>query len=348
MTTPRKSEILEKAVELWFNEQWQNGLRTSIVPTEQELAEGGYVASARSMLMRNKYRSEVENKDYLEDVEGLRFDVKEAMQTGVFCSGTSGSGKTNLMFHVADRLMQKGVTVYVVDPSQVWEKGSNVPNVLRVTFPMRVSWQGGKPEHSTVFDVSRLTFPQRMQFANLLCKTLLDKAKASEYDPETFVIFEECQLYFYQGSMRSLKQSDAIELVTNGRNYNIRYGIITQFPSMIDKLLIKMTKQKYFGWTNEKNDVEYIQSIIGRENAQELEKLETGEFIYSYPVRGHGTKKIETEKFERQVKPRALDSVPIQKREVKPRATKNLDVIAETFFAASMIVTLLMILLVMA
>lgn len=228
------------------------------------------------------------------------FNPEEAMRTGTFTSGTSGSGKTVLNFHFAERLMQAGAIVYIIDPSQAWPKGSSIPNLIQITFPMTVEWKNGTSAQSTIFDVSRLTYPQRVQFAETFCKTIMDDRKNKSYRPPTFVIFEEGQLYFPQGSMRSLKRhSSAVELVTNGRNFNVRFGVITQFPSMIDKLLIKMCKQRYFGWTNEPNDVDYIDDIIGKEHAKNLEKLEVGEFIYSYPVRKGGTRQIKVPMFKR-------------------------------------------------
>jgi DNA helicase HerA-like ATPase len=90
----------------------------------------------------------------------------------------------------------------------------------------------------------------------------------------------------------------AIELVTNGRNFKVRYGTITQFPTMIDRLLIKMTKQRYFGWTNEPDDIRYIASIIGREMAKELPRLDIGEFIYSCAIRNGYVKKCKYRSLE--------------------------------------------------
>lgn len=223
------------------------------------------------------------------------FNPSEALRTGTFTGGSSGSGKTVLNYHLADILMRKGVIVYVIDPSQAWQKGSSIPNVHRVGYPSTITFKNGNSldgetltKNGTIFDVSFLAYPQRVDFTETFCKWLLDDRKASQTRPPTFVFFEECQLVFYQGSMRSLKRhSNAVELVTNGRNFNVRYGVITQFPSMIDKLLIKMTRQRFFGYTSETNDVNYIEEIIGKEMAKELPNLGVGEFLYSFPRRGH-------------------------------------------------------------
>lgn len=247
----------------------------------------------------------------------IPFDSEEALRTGTFTSGSSGSGKTVLNFHFADILMRMpkwtdpqgnvwtdGAIVYVIDPSQAWRK-SSVSNLLDIRYPekgqVRFTFKNGNARQSTVFDVSMLTYKQRIELTEKLCKTLLDHRKRSERRPPTFVVFEEAQLIFYQGSMRSLKRhSNAVELVTNGRNFNIRYGVITQFPSMIDKLLVKMTRQRYFGWTSEPNDIDYIEEIVGKDEAQFLPTLEVGEFMYSYPRRGNeGATKIKVPMFRK-------------------------------------------------
>ncbi len=246
------------------------------------------------------------------------FNPDEAMKTGTLTSGTSNSGKTITNFWFAyllmrlsewkdrdERIWRNGVIVYVLDPSQAWMRKSSVPNVMRIDYPEKglenITYRDGHPSVSTVFDISRLSFPQRVEFANKFCKSLLDTRKNSDYDPPTFVFFEEGQLYFYQGSMRSMKkQSYAVELITVGGNYNLRYGVITQFPSMIDKLLVKMCKQRYFGWTSEPNDIGYIEDIVGKKMAQELPKLHVGEFVYSYPVRNGCTKVVKIPMFHKE------------------------------------------------
>jgi len=230
--------------------------------------------------------------------QALECDLVEAMRTGIFISGTTGSGKSNLGLIIADLLMKNNIIVYVVDPSQVW-RNSSVLRVLRMEYPMTVKWKDGTVAESTVFDVSFLTYPQRLEFVEKFCRTLLDARKKSTHRQATFVFFEEGQLYFSQGTMRSPKSFDSsVELVTNGRNFGVRYGVITQFPSSIDKLLIKITKQRYFGWTNEPNDIGYIEGIIGKEMAKELPNLDVGEFIYSYAGRNGGAMKVLVPLFE--------------------------------------------------
>ena len=71
-------------------------------------------------------------------------------------------------------------------------------------------------------------------------------------------------------------------LITVGANFNISFGLITQFAAEVSKLPVKATQQRYFGLTSEPNDIRYIRGFIGKEQAEELRNLSVGEFIYSY------------------------------------------------------------------
>jgi len=220
-------------------------------------------------------------------------DVKEVLKSGYIATGTSGSGKTYLSFHVAKKLSKtklngRDIIVMVFDSSKAWQKLSHIDYVIDVNEMCTNNKTFKFFMQDTIFDISGLTYPERIRFVDRICEYLLKLRKKTllPTSPYIFVIFEEAQMYFYQGSMRSPKKTpNCIELITVGRNFGLRYGAITQFPSMIDKLLIKMTKQRYFGWTSETNDVDYIESIIGSEWGDELKKLMEREFIYSYPTR---------------------------------------------------------------
>ena len=56
---------------------------------------------------------------------------------------------------------------------------------------------------------------------------------------------------------------ETVRPVTQGGNFGIRFIAITQFASMVDKLLVKMAQQRYFGRTSEYNDLRYIHAVIG-------------------------------------------------------------------------------------
>jgi hypothetical protein len=85
----------------------------------------------------------------------------------------------------------------------------------------------------------------------------------------------------WNGCFRSTKKyAPMIDLVTVGANYNLRFGLITQFPAMVDKAPVKISQQRYFGWTTEKNDLDYIRKFIGKGYLDEIKNLRKGEFLY--------------------------------------------------------------------
>jgi tRNA splicing ligase len=61
-------------------------------------------------------------------------------------------------------------------------------------------------------------------------------------------------------------------------------GGITQFASMLDKNAMRYMKQRYFGATNERNDVKYVSSFLDNDSelTKKLKVLAHGVFIYNY------------------------------------------------------------------
>jgi hypothetical protein len=94
--------------------------------------------------------------------------------------------------------------------------------------------------------------------------------------------------------------------VTVGANFNLRFGAITQFPAMLDKALVKITQQRYFGFTTENNDLNYVKGFVGKEHTDRLNKdgtpnqnsvfnLQKGQFLYQLRNR---IEKIQSCKYE--------------------------------------------------
>lgn len=308
MTTPNKENVIERAFAIHAK---RNHKVSNITPTESELKEDGTYEEAKNELMRNSdeylaylekeaaslgYRLDRQKSCELERQvvpDEFEVDLEEALRTGIFISGTSQSGKSNLAFIIADLLMKEDVIVFVVDPSQAWNK-SSVPTRLRIDFPKRgqknITWK----HIPTVFDVSRLTVLQQKEFVENFCKAIFEDRVNSSHRPQIFIFFEEAHLYFPEGCMRAKRYQEALRIITVGRNFNIRFGLITQWCALIDKTVIKFPRQRYFGYTDEKNDKEYLRNFIGS-RVDELETLQVGEFMYDV---GKKTKKVQVPLFK--------------------------------------------------
>ena len=61
---------------------------------------------------------------------------------------------------------------------------------------------------------------------------------------------------------RSSPCESVLDVVTVGANYQLRFGLITQFPAMVDKTPVKIAQQRFLGWTWEKNDVDYLKAFV--------------------------------------------------------------------------------------
>ena len=211
----------------------------------------------------------------------IPFDTKEAMDTGFFCCGTSQSGKTNLAKWLVKMLIDDGVRVYVFDVSKAWTHDSPIANVTEIFGNEK---QITIPTDSTVLDMAALTTRKKLNFVNTTCRFLYNMHVQGQITNKDFLVFEEAQTYIPNGAMRLSTRHDSpcesvLDVVTVGANYNLRFGIITQFPAMIDKTPVKISQQRYLGWTWEKNDVDYLKAFIGKEWALKLRDLQRGQFI---------------------------------------------------------------------
>ena len=48
----------------------------------------------------------------------IPFDADEAMKSGVYISGTTGTGKSDIAMYQAEELMKEGIIIIVFDPTQ--------------------------------------------------------------------------------------------------------------------------------------------------------------------------------------------------------------------------------------
>ena len=285
---PKSEEVIELAKEKWRYDQirFGNPKLAEIEPEYKELLESGYIAMARNELMyseKRKYAKWLESEDSeLEITEEIPFNVEEALKTGFAILGNKGTGKTNLAKWLVKKLIDQGIIVYVLDSSQAWIKKPTPIADYFTVLPYGTQLFQWKPK-PYVFDLSLLPISLKIKFLNLFCKTLLN-AHIQGFNRWEFVLFEEAHLIFPNGSLRGLKRyAEAVTFATVGRNYKLSFGLITQFPANVDKLLVKLTVQRYFFQTWEPNDYRYMQRLLGK-HAKELKSLEVGECIYQAKV----------------------------------------------------------------
>lgn len=106
------------------------------------------------------------------------------------------------------------------------------------------------------------------------------------------VIIEECHTPVPPDSYKSRKAANTIRMLTQGRNLNVEFMGITQFPTLCDTNLIRQAQHRYF-FRIDKKDVAYVKDFLGR-NAERLPNLRTGKCFFNY---GSETTLMETPLF---------------------------------------------------
>lgn len=276
MTMPTKEEVVTKAMELWRHDAVRaNDPSFDIKPTHAELVEDGYICTARSELMYSLKRKHAEFLNYSEGLNTHPFEINiaEAMQTTSFIGGSRGTGKTDVAMMIADQLINEDIIVLAFDPSTDWMKRSSI----RYYFMVKPYSHISVPQHSTIFDLSRLTPMQQQKFVDRFCKQLFEYQLDSE--KRFYLVFEEAQLFFPLNSLRSKKTQNAMRIVTVGRNVGVSVCAISQFPALIDKELIKHAQQIWIGTTSELNSLKYWRGIL-RKTVDTLKTLRNGQFVY--------------------------------------------------------------------
>ena len=214
------------------------------------------------------------------------FDVEEAFRSGFYISGAPGSGKSDVAMYAIDMLIEAGAIVFILDPSQDWlERYTAINYVVNFKNPP-FNLEEIKVK-SCIIDTSTLTVLQLQEVADRFCWLLYwhQAQIPKQQRQQIFVLFEEAQMVFPQGVMRAKRLQNVVRLITVGRNYKLRAGLVTQFAAMVDKDSIKSARQRYFGWTDEVNDVAYISAIVGNEEAKNLRYYKPGEFLLNYPAK---------------------------------------------------------------
>ena len=316
MATPTRQQIYARATELYFQHEHRSGNHNINTPEYSELLESGFVSQAQSELMSNpetlyglpRIKTQPETKS-----GSFEVDLTEALKTGIFTSGTSGSGKSDIGMYVAKNFMQYGVIVVVFDSSQDWLNRSSIAKYVAVKPHARIDI----PRESVIFDISHIAILEQQSLVEDFCKRLMLLQASRTHRKQYFLIFEEAHGVFPEGCLKAKRFQNTVKMMTQGRNFAVRFMAITQFSSLIDKTAMRYMKQRYFGFTDERNDVAYLRSFLGKD-VEQLKTLEAGEFVYYFAGK---TKKIQIKPYESESLPALLHVPEIQPITPQPITT---------------------------
>jgi len=294
MTTPNRKTIIEKAIELFHDERARNNDPSfDITPTEQELKENGFIQTARSMLMRDCHKADVES-EFIDYPNEFNVDIEQLFESNGLILGSRHTGKSDVAMMIADKCMEKGSIVVCFDPSQDWQNRSSITyfQTLKSSYINKI------PIEPTVYDISLLSPREHQQVVESFSEKLFRQQAETPDRKKYLIIFEEAHTYFPQGCMRAKAYQDTVKLLSVGRNLGISCLLISQFASMLDKFAIKHSvSQTWCGFTKEYNDLRYLKSLLGS-NVEQLTKLNDGEFLY---LTRSGIQKIAIEPYERNI-----------------------------------------------
>jgi Cdc6-like AAA superfamily ATPase len=283
MTTPKRNEIYEKALELWRNDQIRNGCAdlAEITPEYGELLESGYVMLAQNLLMHDSD----EYKEYLakelgrnvEDIEEkpkdvLRFPIDTIMKEGCFICGSRGCGKSNLAKLIVQQALTSKVQVKVLDASLAW-KDFPLPKI-RVVPKVPIAC---KP--NAIYDLSRLSVLEMREFVKaMMAKDLQVAIYLTDMGKKVPLLYvlEEVQNLIFPNTLRMLKYQEISRFITQGRNFNLSYIGITQRLSATDTNLVEISGVKYWFKLEGENNLRKARAWLPKYNVWRLRDLEVG------------------------------------------------------------------------
>jgi len=211
----------------------------------------------------------------------FQFDFEELWKDenyGIFISGAPRSGKTNLAFLLVDTLIKNNVIVYVFDPTgaQIW-KQSSIPKYQKVEWKSYLIFR----DESTGYDISHLTPTQQQKFVENFCRVVFSKrARDRRSRLKTFLVFEEAQNYVPSEQQSKNASTEHVrQIIHVGGNINVRFALITQFPSSVAEREIKYCRLRFYGHCEEPQDIEYLKPLL-KDKVALLRDLHKGEFVY--------------------------------------------------------------------
>ena len=220
----------------------------------------------------------------------IPYDLSESAGNGFFVCGTSNSGITTLCKHIAKTIIDSGVAVYVVDGTKAWTVDSPIKNVVEVLHESTKI--DASYSQSTVLDFSAMRYEARLKFTKNYIQTLYKRHHSFEFKqaPLEYIFLEDAHVYMPPDCLKKTSNGKSnyapmLDLVYTGANFNLRYGVITQFPKMIDKTVVVMCQQRYIGLLTDNEDIEFIKRFVGKAYTDQgkpntVPKLNKGQFLY--------------------------------------------------------------------
>lgn len=294
MTTPTKSEIIERAFE---NNMKRNYDISVNAPEVEELKEDGSYTEAQHELMRSEetvdlsqleqiagslgYSLKKEKGAYLKscaktDMLQIPFDITEAKKSNTLISGTNNTGKSRLASGICSILKHFDWTLIVLDNSGVWREISDLPFVHTIegkTIPL-------EDLDKIIYDLSFLTPKTQRKAVDRFFKEFWSFVRHTpkKQRTQTLIVLEEFQTY----GKNSRYSDNLARIMCTGRNLKIRVVGIVVDLALVDPFFIRLCQQRYHGKLGiEENSKRKFKAYYGGDYTRiACEGLQVGDFLY--------------------------------------------------------------------
>lgn len=206
-----------------------------------------------------------------------------------FCSGKSGSGKSNTVGLICEKILDKGLPLMVIDTEGEYYSLKQEYSVLHIGATEECDLQVGV-EHAEkisslaleqntpiVLDISGFIDDEK---ANKLVKQVLNQLfhKEQKLKKPFPVILEEAHKYIPEKG-KSIVSDIAIEIGKRGRKRGLGLIAVSQRPASVDKNFITQSDWRIWHHFDYRNDLEVAKDILGSQYSDKIEAFDTGEAI---------------------------------------------------------------------
>lgn len=300
MTTPTRSQIYEKALELWHKENMIHGTKTAINPTVEELKESGYYQTAQQILMcANPYKITIEKQSEPDKLEQLRQRdliacksqpklisdglFAEILKTGLIVASGKGHGKTNAVKVITSEILKRNVAkVKVFDSALNWIFDFSELKYQLISEDTQVYNVA-----NCVYDLTFIDDPEQINriirqivsidFHNFARMKLLTYGNVSNW---LVYVIEEAQNIIGSSALRSYRNRFWLKAISTGRNIGLSFVFVTQRLSDVSSKAVERCQGYLIGKMTGDNDLRKLRSIAGKELSWLVKDLQVGQFYY--------------------------------------------------------------------
>jgi len=221
--------------------------------------------------------------------EGYGFPITEILTGRGFCSGKSGSGKTNTVSVIVERLLDNNLPLLIVDTEgeyyplkesyEILHVGPNEDGYDKGVSPGGVSEIVDVSLHQNVPVILDLSGFDTEETATEIVEETLSQLFEREKSVEKpyLIVVEEIHEYVPEkGGFDSLAEK-IIRIAKRGRKRGLGICGVSQRPAAVAKDYITQCGWLIWHRLTWDNDVDVARRILGSEYADQITELETGE-----------------------------------------------------------------------